>query len=103
MANQVISMQQIRALIQLLEKGCSLRSISAQLGISRQPVTLYAALLKNANYTFQELRQLSDNDLSKIVYTPAPEVVYPDIARREDFTARIPYFLTDLNRTGVTR
>jgi transposase len=103
MANQVISMQQIRALIQLLEKGCSLRSISAQLGISRQPVTLYAARLKNADHTLQELRQLSDNDLANIVYSPAPEVVYPDNTRRLDFIARVPYFLTELKRTGVTR
>ena len=103
MANQVISMQQIRALIQLLEKGCSLRAISAQLGISRQPVTLYAARLKNADHTLQELRQLSDNDLANIVYAPAPEAVYPDNAKRLDFTARIPYFLTELTRTGVTR
>src|SRR5579862_8205707 len=103
MANQVISMQQIRALIQLLEKGCSLRSISAQLSISRQPVTLYAARLKNANHTLQELRQLSDNDLANIVYSPSPEVFYPDAARRLDFIARVPYFLTELKRTGVTR
>jgi hypothetical protein len=103
MANQVIIMQQIRALIQLLEKGYSLRAISAQLSISRQPVTLYAARLKNADHTLQELRQLSDNDLANIVYAPAKEVVYPDNARRLDFTARIPYFLTELKRTGVTR
>ena len=103
MANQVISMQQIRALIQLLEKGYSLRAISAQLGMSRQPVTLYAGRLKNADHTLQELRQLADNDLANIVYAPAPEVVYPDNARRLDFTARIPYFLIELKRTGVTR
>lgn len=103
MANQVISMQQIRALIQLLEKKYSLRAISAQLGISRQPVTLYAARLKRADHSLEELRQLSDNDLANIVYAPAPPVVYPDNARRLDFTARIPYFLTELKRTGVTR
>jgi hypothetical protein len=41
--------------------------------------------------------------LANIVYAPAKEVVYPDNARRLDFTARIPYFLTELKRTGVTR
>ncbi|GAC1426455.1 MAG: IS21 family transposase [Flavisolibacter sp.] len=96
-------MQQIRALIQLLEKGYSLRAISAQLGISRQPVTSYAARLKKANHSLQELRQLSDNDLANIVYGPASEVVYPDDARRQEFTGCIPYFLTELKRTGVTR
>src|SRR5580693_9381410 len=103
MANQVISMQQIRALIQLLEKGYSLRAISTQLSMSRQTVTLYAASLKGADHTLEELRQLSDNDLANIVYAPTPEVFYPDAAKRLDFTARIPYFLTELKRTGVTR
>ena len=70
MANQVISMQQIRALIQLLEKGYSLRAISSQLGISRQPITLYAARLRSAAYSLEELRHFSDNDLANIVYAP---------------------------------
>ncbi len=48
MANKVIQMQQIRALMQLIEKGYSLRSITAQLKLSRQAVTLYSIRLKNA-------------------------------------------------------
>ena len=103
MANQVISMQQIRALIQLLEKGYSLRAIAAQLGISRQPVTLYAARLKGAPYTLEALRQLSDTDLATIIYTPTAPVDFTDKPRMLDFIARIPYCLTELKRTGVTR
>ena len=103
MANQVISMQQIRALIQLLEKGYSLRAISAQLGMSRQPVTLYAARLKSTTYTLEELRYLCDADLATIVYTPPVQMDYSDDARRLDLTTRIPYYLTELKRTGVTR
>jgi len=103
MANQVISMQQIRALIQMLEKGYSLRAISSQLGISRQPVTLYAARLKSAAYSLDELRHFADNDLANIVYAPVMETDYSDNARRLDFNARVAYFLTELKRTGVTR
>ncbi|HXS59050.1 MAG TPA: hypothetical protein VN726_23160 [Hanamia sp.] len=55
MANKVITMQQIRSIIQLLEKGYSLRSISAQIGLSREPVTFYAARLKNAPYSLEAL------------------------------------------------
>ena len=76
MANQVISMQQIRALIQLLEKGYSLRAISAQLSMSRQPVTLYAARLRSASYSLEDLRYLCDSELAAIVYAPAGQV-YP--------------------------
>ncbi len=96
-------MQQLRALIQLLEKGCSLRSISAQLGISRQPVTLYAARFKSSNYSFEELRHLSDADLATIAYAPAVQADYTDAARRLDLNTRIPYYLSELKRTGVTR
>lgn len=103
MANQVISMQQIRALIHLLEKGYSLRAIAAQLGISRQPVTLYAARLKSAPYTLEALRQLPDTDLATIIYAPTVPVDHADKPRMLDFIARIPYCLTELKRTGVTR
>jgi transposase len=103
MANQVISMQQIRAIIQLLEKGFSLRAISAQLGISRPTITLYATRLKNAALPFDALRQLSDASLSNIVYAPPIVIDYSDDERRMDFNNRISYFLSELKRTGVTR
>jgi len=103
MANQVISMQQIRVIIQLLEKGFSLRAISSQLSICRPTVTLYATRLKNAALPFDALRQLSDSSLSSIVYAPPIMIDYGDDERRMDFNNRIPYFLTELKRTGVTR
>ena len=62
MANKVISMQLIRTLIQLLEKEYSLRSISIQLKLSRQTITLYANRLNNAVQSLEELRQLHDAD-----------------------------------------
>ena len=61
MANKVISMQQIRALIQLLEKGYSLRAISVQLSISRQSATLYAIRLKKSGHPMEVLRKLSSS------------------------------------------
>jgi len=102
-ANQVILMQQIRALIQLLEKGYSLRAIAVQLSISRQSATLYAIRLKKSGQSMEALRQLSDAALSAVVYAPAVVVDYSDDLRRLDFIARIPYFLSELKRTGVTR
>ena len=103
MANQVISMQQIRALIQLLEKGYSLRAIAAQLSISRQSATLYAIRLKSSGYTMEAFRHLNDAALSAVVYAPAVLIDYSDDFRRMDFISRTPYFLTELKRTGVTR
>ncbi len=103
MSNKVILMQQIRALIQLLEQGMSFRAIAAELRLSRQPVTLYAARLKSASCSLAELRQLPDAELAKIVYHAAPPDNLSDSQRRKDFNTRIDYFLTELKRTGVTR
>jgi transposase len=103
MANKVITMQQIRGIIQLLEKGYSLRAISAQIGLSRQPVTFYAARIKKAPYSFEELRCLSDEALSQIVYPPAVTAHLPESARRRELDGLMPYFLSELKRTGVTR
>ena len=103
MANKVITMQQIRSIIQLLEKGYSLRSISTQIGLSRQPVTFYAARLRNAPYSLEALRQLPDEDLAAIVYAPSVTTSLPESARRQELEALMPYFLSELKRTGVTR
>ena len=103
MANKVISMQQIRSIIQLLEKGYSLRAIAAEIGLSRQPVTFYVTRIKASTYSFEALRQLPDAALAAIVY--APEVSSPlcENARRLELDGRMPYFLSELKRTGVTR
>ncbi len=96
-------MQQIRALIQLLEKGLSLRAIAVQLGLSRQPVTFYAARLKTSSYSFSELRQLTDEELAKIVYGPVAEPKLSDPERRQALIERMEYFVSELKRPGVTR
>ena len=103
MANQVISMQQIRSIIQLLEKGYSLRAISAQLGMSRQPVTLYASKLQSAAHSLEQLRGFTDADLAAIVYASTTSAAVSDDARKLYLANLFPYFLTELKRTGVTR
>jgi len=103
MANKVILMQQIRTIIQLLEKGYSLRAIAAEIGLSRQPVTLYAARLKASTLSFEALRHLPDAALAAIVYVPQVSPTSSRTARREELDSRMPYFLGELKRTGVTR
>jgi hypothetical protein len=49
------------------------------------------------------LRQLSGVALSALVYAPAVVVDYSDELRREDFSERKSYFLTELERTRLTR
>jgi transposase len=103
MANKVISMQQIRLLVQLLEKGFSIRSIASQIRLSRQTVTLYAEKLVGTQRPFADLRELSDADLATIVYSIPVRAVVTENARLQDFTGRINYLLMELKRTGVTR
>ena len=103
MANKVIPMQQIRSIIQLLEQGYSLRAISVQTGLSRQTVTLYAKQLINASHCLEALRQLPDDDLASIVYAPVVAKPLADNTRKQELDMRMPYFLSELKRTGVTR
>ena len=103
MSNKVISMQQIRSLILLLEKGLSFRAIAAELKLSRQPVTLYASRLKATALPLAALRQLPDADLAKIVYAPATAADLSESDRKKDLHGRMAYFLAEIKRTGVTR
>lgn len=96
-------MQQIRSIIHLLDKEYSLRAISAEIGLSRQTVTFYAARLKNAPYSLEALRQLGDEDLAGIMYAPVVAKPLSINTRLQEFDVRIPYFLSELKRTGVTR
>lgn len=98
MANQVISMQQIRLIMQYLEKGYSLRAISSQLGICRPTITLYASRLKRSMIPFEALRQLGDAELSSIVYTPVVTKDCNEDERHTDFNNRVVYFLKELGR-----
>ena len=90
-------MQQIRALINLLEKGMPLRAIAAELRLSRQPITLYAARLKSSSLSLEELRLLPDADLAKIVYHPCVPDNLSENGRRQDINARMAYFGLSLN------
>ena len=103
MANKVITMLQIRSIIQLLEKGFSIRAIARQVGLSRQAVTLYANRLKKAPYSLTQLRQLPDKDLASIVYGPDVSSLQPENVRRKEVESKMDYFLSELKRTGVTR
>ena len=103
MANNVTPMQQIRLLIQLLEKEYSLRAIAAELRLSRQPITLYANRLKGSGLSWEQLRLLPDAELATIVYQPAVLPAFTDNTRRVEFNARLAYFQAELKRTGVTK
>lgn len=101
MSNKVISMHQIRSIIQYLEQGYSLRSISRELHMSRKTIKQYSERLQNQSMSIDQLRGLSDAELSAIVYSPLKSPA--EDTRRMDLLSRVDYLLKELTRTGVTR
>jgi hypothetical protein len=102
MANIPLTTQQIWAIIQLLEKRFSYRSISRDLKIHRKPITDYDKLFIASGLSYSALRQLSDEDLATFVF-PRQGIDRTEDERYKDFTYRLGYFNTELKRTGVTR
>jgi transposase len=102
MANTTLTMQKIRAIIQLLEKGYSYRGIAKELKINRKPITEYDSRFMASGLSYSSLRQLSDQELSGIVYS-RPNTTQSENERQIDFKSRLSYFIAELKRTGVTR
>lgn len=102
MSNKVITMHQIRSILQYLIKGYSLRAISRELKISRPTIREYVSRLQNHNDPLAQLQSLDDAGLSAIVYATSEKAPAED-SRKTDFLQRINYFLNELSRTGVTR
>src|SRR5580658_2700834 len=101
MSNNLVTMQQLRILIQQLEKGFSERRIARELQLSRNTVKQYKERLLSGGLSLAGLQQLGDAQLSAIVYADTRQV-RPDI-RRADFEFRTEYFIAELRRTGVTK
>jgi len=111
MANQPISMQHIRMVIQLLERGYSHRRIARELQLARNTVSLYIKRLQGSSYRLSELQSLDDALLSALVYEKSDEA-QSDIGlrqapagsmRKKHFDEQVAHFRPELQRTGVTR
>lgn len=96
-------MQQVRLILQHLEQGLSLRAIATHLKISRPTVTHYANKLKTASYSLLQLRSMSDAALAAIIYPAVDTADIDESRRRKDLNERLPYFFTELKRTGVNK
>ena len=95
-------MNTVRAIIQLLSRGYSLRAIAEQLGISRDTVTKYARFCEASGKSHDELMRMDDGELGTIVYLPADKGDVVD-ERREYLVTRLQTYVAELKRTGVTR
>jgi DNA invertase Pin-like site-specific DNA recombinase len=68
MANNLVSMQHIRLLLQYTLKGFPQRKIARELSLSRNTVKRYTNRLTASEYSLAELLQLDDAKLSSITY-----------------------------------
>ena len=100
MANKLLTMQQIRSIIMLLGNGLSSRAIARQLDIHRKTIESYRARIPLTGKTTDELRAMGDAELSVAMHPKANARVAGD--RQADLKARIPNFMVELRKTGVT-
>jgi transposase len=101
MSNNVVTMQNVRGILQLLQKGYSGRKIARELDLSRNTVKLYTDRFTSCAYDLVQLQQMDDAGLHAIAYADARQVQDDD--RTSAFKQKIPYFLAELKRTGVTK
>ena len=101
MANKLITMTQVRRIIQLKAEGLSKLRISQSLNIHRATLDNYLSRLTASGKSFSELIDYSDDQLQTLVYS---EVATPKADERiDDLKKHLDYFRHELTRTGVTR
>lgn len=102
MANKTLSMQKIRQILLFLDRGYSQRSIERETGINRRTVAGYSKRFIESGYCFNELSQLSDDELQFFLRENEPPEEQVD-ERRQTFNSQLAYFTKELQKVGVTR
>ena len=101
MANTLTRMQQIRMILQAHSRGQKIRAIARTVGLDRNTVRTYLRRCLAHEADTQALLLLSDEALSGIAYEPIAEKAVD--GRLADFEQRLPGWLIELGKTGVTR
>lgn len=99
MANKRIDMLQLKQLLRLYTQGVSKLKISKQLGLSRNTVKKYIGLFHEHRLTYEELSELSAEDIEDLFDT---SVLEPD-GKEKLLDAYFPYVSKELKKVGVTR
>ena len=94
-------MLHVRRMLQLKSQGETNRKVSKLTGLARKTVNAYVKTMLGTEKTYAELLTLSDEELTKIVYSE-PSLAVPD-ARYKDFQERVQYLKTELHKPKVTR
>ena len=100
MANKLIAMSKIKQIIRLYTKGYSKLKISVSLDVSRPTVRLYIGRFERLQITYEDISQLTDAQLDKLLLKQSKQEVPPRLKNLRDF---FPYINKELKKTGVTR
>jgi transposase len=95
MSQKPISMEQLKQILQLKNDGVGIREMARRLGISRNSVRKYLALLPNNS------SDLSAKELAEKAYQN--ELLEYDAERLSQLTRHIISSVADLSKNGVTR
>ncbi|MEO5979692.1 MAG: IS21 family transposase [Chryseolinea sp.] len=102
----LLSMHQIRRIIELQSQDRSIRETVRLTGLSRNTIREYVRRISLCGMSFTELMALDDKALTPIVYVEDIErnpSGRPIDERHSYFQARIEYFGAELRKRGVTR
>lgn len=98
MANQRIEMRKVKRLFKLYTEGVSKRTISVQLGLSRNTVSKYIDFFSTYQLTAYEVEQMSVEELQALFLSGQK----PKSERLRTLEQYFPYFDRELKKTGVT-
>lgn len=101
MSNNVVIMQNVRSILQLLQRGYSGRKIAKELGLSRNTVKQYTDRFTACSFSLEQLFRMDDAGLHSIAYADAKQM--QDDERTSIFKLQVPCFIAELKRTGVTK
>ena len=104
MANQTKSMHQIRQVLEHLSRSTSISKIASIMGMSRNTVKDYRDKFILTSTDFRQLLELSGVELSLLIKSK-PIKASSDLEekRLREINTLLPYFLKELEKTGVTR
>lgn len=101
MSNKAITMNKVRQIIRLYTQAKGKKFISKHTGVARNTVKKYLAIFKGLHKTYEEIHELSDNELCEI-FGKAPEAREPN-KRYERLREFFPYLDKALRKPGATR
>lgn len=96
-------MHQVRIIFQMKKSDLSIRNISKQTGICRKTIREYLGRITSLGIDLEKALELSDEDLSILIYSPLKTLSNESIERLHYLQQRMEYYRQELQKRGVTK